>query len=53
MPITARGINICTYEQCSPCISKVYNGKYNCNDIKCMNNITPDMVLKHIKEILK
>jgi ADP-heptose:LPS heptosyltransferase len=53
MPVSSKVKIVCTYEKCSPCISKVYNGKYNCKDIKCMNNITVDMVLKSVKEILK
>lgn len=53
MPVSAKAKNICTYEDCSPCISKVYNDKHFCNDIKCMNNITSDIVLKIVEEILK
>ncbi len=46
-------ISLCTYEKCSPCVSQVYKYKQVCTNVKCMNNITADMVLKSVKEILK
>lgn len=51
MPINSKSINICTYEKCSPCISKIYTNKQMCKDVKCMNNISPEMVFEKVKEI--
>ncbi len=50
MPISSKMKNVCTYEKCSPCVADVYIHKKNCNNLKCMNNITPEMVLKEVKE---
>ena len=52
MPISSKTKKVCTYEDCSPCVANVYIHKKFCNNLKCMNNITVDMVLKSVKEIL-
>lgn len=53
MPVSSEAKNICTYEKCSPCVTEVYRYKRKCTDIKCMNNITPDMVIEKVKEFFK
>lgn len=52
MPITSKSINMCTYEKCSPCVSKIYSNNQICKDIRCMNNISPEKVLEKVEEIL-
>ncbi len=52
MPISSKSVNICTYEKCSPCVSKIYSNNQICKDIRCMNNISPEKVLWKVEEIL-
>ena len=48
--VNPKAVTLCTYETCSPCVGQVYKYKKICNNVKCMNNITSEMVLKKIKE---
>ena len=52
MPITSKSVNICTYEKCSPCVSKIYSNNQICKDIRCMNNISPEIVFEEVKKFL-
>lgn len=57
LPIKSGGINhkfvaMFSNEKCSPCDEKYYANKLSCEYAKCLYNITPDMVLNKIKEIL-
>ena len=50
--VNTNAISLCTYETCSPCVSSSYKYKKVCNNVKCMQNITVEMVIEKVKEIL-
>ena len=50
--VNSNAISLCTYETCSPCVSSSYKYKKVCNNVKCMQNITVEMVIDKVKEIV-
>lgn len=52
-PINSNAISICTYEDCSPCDEAIYMDNKICLKPKCMEKITPEIVIKEINKIFK
>ncbi len=51
-PMSHKAVPLCSYRSCSPCNEKIALTGKICNNIQCMNDITPEMVFEEAKKIL-
>ena len=50
--VNPNAVSLCTYEKCSPCNDGKQSANKVCSYPKCMQNITVEMVVEKVKEIL-
>ena len=51
--ISSNAVSMCSYRKCSPCAFETATKNFICNEPLCMQDITSEMVVEKIKEILK
>jgi len=50
--ISPKVISLCSYRECAPCTLKVVKDSFVCRNPLCIKDITPEMVIEKVKEIL-
>jgi ADP-heptose:LPS heptosyltransferase len=51
-PVYHKGVSLYSGRSCSPCDIQINTNNKICNDMKCLRDITADIVLKNVKELL-
>lgn len=51
--ISSNAVSMCSYRTCSPCAFETATKNFICNEPLCIQDITSEMVVEKIKEILK